>query len=201
MMKKIKNVFQFDENHHVIPAVNPECQWVIDGEGVATRKRDGTACAIINDRLYARYDCKPSKQAKKNHVDGTAWTRLDCKFTPINSIPCQPEPDAVTGHWPHWVLVKDQPEYKWQRVAMFSNPWNLTDGTYELCGPAINGNKEKLLEHVLIRHGDEQITDEFSRTFDGIRAYLETHLIEGIVFHHPDGRMAKIRRVDFGFEW
>ena len=25
--------------------------------------------------------------------------------------------------------------------------------------------------------------------------------IEGIVWHHPDGRMAKIKRRDFGLSW
>ena len=43
------------------------------------------------------------------------------------------------------------------------------------------------------------------RTFDGLRGFLATldsrfapgHLAEGIVFHHPDGRRAKIKRKDF----
>ena len=27
------------------------------------------------------------------------------------------------------------------------------------------------------------------------------HVVEGIVWHHPDGRMVKIKRKDFGFKW
>jgi hypothetical protein len=37
------------------------------------------------------------------------------------------------------------------------------------------------------------------RDFDGLRAFLDDWMHEGLVFHHEDGRMAKIRRVDFGF--
>ena len=36
------------------------------------------------------------------------------------------------------------------------------------------------------------------RTFDGIREFLAPLDIEGIVFHHPDGRMVKIRKDDYG---
>jgi hypothetical protein len=43
------------------------------------------------------------------------------------------------------------------------------------------------------------------RTYDGLREFLATldsrfapgHLAEGIVFHHRDGRRAKIKRKDF----
>jgi hypothetical protein len=34
--------------------------------------------------------------------------------------------------------------------------------------------------------------------FDGLRAWLAERDIEGLVFHHSDGRMAKIRKADFG---
>ena len=35
--------------------------------------------------------------------------------------------------------------------------------------------------------------------FDGLKLYLEHRDIEGIVWHHPDGRMVKIKKRDFGF--
>ena len=38
------------------------------------------------------------------------------------------------------------------------------------------------------------------RSFAEIREYLEHATIEGIVWHHPDGRMVKIKRKDFGFK-
>lgn len=42
------------------------------------------------------------------------------------------------------------------------------------------------------------IEEQPPRDFDGLRAWLDGKDIEGIVFHHPDGRMAKIKLRDFG---
>ena len=47
--------------------------------------------------------------------------------------------------------------------------------------------------------------DDVPRSYDGLKRYLTVldsrfapgHLAEGIVFHHPDGRRAKIKRKDF----
>lgn len=73
------------------------------------------------------------------------------------------------------------------------------DGTYECCGPKINGNPENLPDHILIKHGAEIL--DVPRTKKGIHEFLKNNNIEGIVFAHPDGRMCKIRRADFGLKW
>jgi hypothetical protein len=41
------------------------------------------------------------------------------------------------------------------------------------------------------------------RTFDEIREWLDDpeFPFEGIVWHHPDGRMAKVKARDFGIRW
>ena len=36
------------------------------------------------------------------------------------------------------------------------------------------------------------------RTFDALREWMKSKDIEGIVFHHSDGRMAKIKKRDYG---
>ena len=41
---------------------------------------------------------------------------------------------------------------------------------------------------------------DFPRTYDQIKDALENTDIEGIVWHHPDGRMVKIKKKDFGFK-
>ena len=43
-MKKIPTIFLRDEQDrkHVTNQINPECQWVFDGKGIATIKYDGT---------------------------------------------------------------------------------------------------------------------------------------------------------------
>lgn len=66
-------------------------------------------------------------------------------------------------------------------------------------GPKVNGNADRHEQHVLIKHGTPVL--EMGRSFDELRDYLSGAPIEGIVFAHPDGRMAKIRRDDFGFPW
>jgi hypothetical protein len=197
-MKKIPCLFvrDFTDRRHpvITEVVTPGCEWVIAGEGIATRKWDGAACAIIGGKLYARYDAKNGKAP------------------PEGAIPCD-DPDPVTGHWPHWIPAT-RPEDRWIREAVCQRGGPdglasaLPDGTYEALGPKINGNHERfIVQHHLIRHGEEG--DRFQtigregvpRTFQGLRDYLQVNVIEGIVFHHPDSRMAKIRRDDFGFDW
>jgi hypothetical protein len=182
-VKKIPCLFQRDftnqRNPVLLREVTPGCEWVLAGEGVATRKWDGTACMVKDGRIYARLDCKKGK------------------VPPPGAIPCDPAPDPVTGHWPHWVEAT-RPEDKYHREAFAYGVY--PDGTYELIGPKVNGNHEAWDKHELARHGD-WVLDEVPRDFAGLRGWLESHQIEGIVFHRPDGRMAKIRRDDFGFPW
>ena len=51
--------------------------------------------------------------------------------------------------------------------------------------------------HDLIAHGAELLSDA-PRTYAELREYLKPGHIEGIVWHHPDGRMVKIKAKDFG---
>jgi len=182
-MKKIPCLFARDftdrRRPKLLRAVTPGCEWVLEGEGVATLKRDGSACAVIGGRLFKRYDAKKGKAP------------------PVDAIPCG-EPDSVTGHHPHWVPVGDEPESKWHREAWSRGPF--VDDTYEIVGPKVNGGAEPFERHTLIAHGSEPF-ENYARDFDTLAAILERSVVEGIVWHHPDGRMAKLRRDDFGFAW
>jgi hypothetical protein len=186
-------VRNFASNHRftITPEVEKGCEWVLAGEGIATAKYDGTACAIFDGKLYARYDAKKGKAP------------------PPGAIPCEPEADPVTGHWPHWVIA-DRPQDRWIREAWANCPLLNVHATFEAIGPKINGNPHRWREHTLIRHGGHVLVPgdphRFPpgppRDFDGLRAWLGDECpFEGVVFHHPDGRMAKIRRDDFGFPW
>jgi hypothetical protein len=76
------------------------------------------------------------------------------------------------------------------------------DGIYEAVGPKIQGNPEGFDVHLLVRvvpPSNNLVLEHAPRTYDGLRDYL-AHDIEGIVFHHPDGRMAKIKGRDFGIK-
>jgi len=181
-MKKIKTLFkrEFRNGRLTINEVNEESVWVLNGEGIATRKFDGTCCMIDEGKLFKRYDCKKGKNP------------------PAGFIAAQ-DPDPVTGHWPGWLLTNDAPEDKFHREAFLKQP-SWEDGTYELVGPKINGNKDNFNTHILVAHGS-QIIENIPLDFEGLKEWLEQNLIEGIVWHHPDGRMVKLRRKDFGFDW
>ena len=184
-MKKISTLFLKNPDNlgRVINEPNLENQWVFDGDGIPTRKFDGTAVAIINGELYKRYDVKRGKQI------------------PEYAIACQ-EPDEITGHHPHWVKCdRNNPADKWHFMGFDALEYKQ-DGTYELCGEKIQGNPEHIIGHILIKHGSEILQMKYF-DFDAIKHYLSDteNDIEGIVFHHKtDGRMCKIRKSDFGIK-
>lgn len=189
-MRKIPTLFKrVFENHRikeVLPEVEPGLEWVLNGEGVATEKHDGSCCAIINGELYKRYDAKNGKPI------------------PEGAIKCQEAPDPITGHFPCWVKCnRDNPADKWFWVAEDEVSYIATqlvpERTYEAIGRHFNGNPYNMDYDMLIPHGMVKI--EVERTYEGIKEYLRTHEIEGIVFWKDDKPQCKIKRTDFGFEW
>ena len=183
-MKKIPTLFvRVFENKHIktiTREVTSEMEWVLDGEGIATIKKDGSCSAIIDGLFYKRYDAKRGKKPL------------------IGAIPCS-DPDPVTGHWPHWRSVEESnPGDKWFLEA-YKNSEELTDGTYEAIGPHFQTNPYDLDKDILYRHGSEIVT--VNRTFDDIKEYLRTHAIEGLVFWKDGEPQCKIKRSDFGFKW
>lgn len=171
-MQKIPTMFARDETrkgHPVMDQIKPECQWVLDGEGTATRKLDGTNVKIADGVLYKR------QKPKERDYDEAAY------------VPCR----------------RDDPADRWAFEA-FDALRDQADGVYELIGPKVQGNPEKRTVHGLVRVVPCDPSLELAgvpRDFAGLLTYLAASHIEGIVFHHPDGRMAKIKRRDFGLSW
>ena len=181
-MKKTLSLFQrnHDGDRLVRDELVPGAEWVAAGEGVATRKYDGTCCMVRDGKLYKRYDAKAGKTP------------------PAGFEPAQPEPDANTGHWPGWLAVGGGSDDARHREGWATSS-NLPNGTYELCGPKVQGNPEDFGVHVLVRHGCDVLTDA-PRDWTGLRSYLANKDIEGIVWHHQDGRMVKIKGKDYGLK-
>ena len=185
-MKKIptlfKRVFEGRRIVSITPEITEGMEWVLQGEGVATEKIDGSCCAIIGGEFYKRFDAKKGRKP------------------PEGAIECCP-PDPVTGHHPHWAKVDlNNPADKWFVRAYENTPKSeMKDGTYEAIGKHFQGNPYGLDDDILERHGVKQI--EVERSFEGIKKYLEEHRIEGIVFWRDGEPKCKIKRSDFGFEW
>lgn len=192
-MKKIPTVFARDENRrYVTPEVTPGCEWVLNGEGTATRKLDGT-CVRISHVWYdgpqvaveTRREVKPGKEPPQ-------FFDL-VEHDPVTGKSFGWEPYGVSGFAKY---VDEALGYEEGDDDLDPALW--PEGTYELCGPKINGNPEGFERHVLVRHGSITYADlNHPNSYEHLRAVITALPWEGIVWHHPDGRMAKLKRRDF----
>jgi hypothetical protein len=186
-MKKIPTLFQrvFDAQHNkvITNKVTPGCEWVLHRVGTPTIKFDGACCAIIDGEIYRRYDAKQKYG----------------KIPPKGAIPCQPEPDPITGHWPHWVkCVEGNPMDKYfldayrtskasvladigKRVADRGYPIQKGEAfTCEAIGQHWQGNPYRFPFDILMLHGKvtvswDALADSFGNiTFESIRQYVTT---------------------------
>lgn len=184
-MKKIPSLYvrNPDDMRWVLRDVHPKCQWVIDGEGVPTVKWDGT-CVMLDGKggWWARHQVRPGKKVPDVYV-------------PL-------ETDPVTGKTQGWIPADQSSYVRWLAEALSHNdPSAYSPGTYELIGPKVGGNPHGESLHSLAPHGRAELVD-VPTEYDALAAFLrevntEGHYLEGIVWHHPDGRMAKIKTRDF----
>lgn len=188
-MKKIPTLFKRDPDdmRHVLPEVTPGCEWVLDGEGVATRKYDGT-CVMLDDdgNWWARREVKPGKMPPPNY-------RAE-------------ETDPNTGKTVGWEPSGQSSYAKFIGEALAEDTnigREFEPGTYELCGPKVNGNPEGYERHRLVSHAAAETFGASGnpRSFEDLRKLVialgQADGWEGIVWHHPDGRMAKLKARDF----
>lgn len=183
-MQKIPTMFERDWNgdrSRVLNQPHKDCGWVFDGEGIATRKIDGTCCLVKSNKLFKRREVKEGQ-------------KIPADFESLGT-------DTETGKTIGWVPVGEGPEDKYYREAWTGcDTW--PDGTYELIGPNVQGNPEYQRHNLLIKHGGGPAgpLEGVPRDFDGLAVWLSANDVEGIVFHHPDGRKAKIKKRDFGLK-
>lgn len=184
-MKKIISLFErnYDGDRQVRNQVVPGAEWVINGEGFATRKYDGTCSMVKDGKLFRRYEASENKPKPEGFILEERKEQKDIKGK-----------DVIKLYG--WVPVGDGPSDQYHREAFKGDE---IDGTYEMCGPKVQNNPEKLLEHILIPHELAERLDA-PRSFDALKEWLKEKDIEGIVWHHPDGRMVKIKKKDFGFK-
>lgn len=183
-MKKIPTIFlRTPDQKNITREPNPAALWVFAGEGYPMVKLDGMGCAIIDGALHKRREVKAGTDVPKDFI--------------------QADFDETTGNAFGWVPVNFADRQDVWFKEGYQNTSDLRDGTYELIGPKVQGGVESHISggvNMLIRHDDVSRLRlaEFSRDFEGIKAEFERYPhVEGIVWHHPDGRMAKIKLRDF----
>jgi hypothetical protein len=218
-MKKIPSLYKrnYEGDRLAYDEVVEGCEWVLAGEGVATAKWDGTATLVREGQLFKRYDRKLDKRKKQMLNKGLFVVIEHSDFAPAPDgwEACEPEPNVHTGHWPGWVPVDARnPGDKWFVEAwarQLEEDGEPQDGTYELIGPHFQGNPHGCPYDMFIPHGRLQYAG-FKRDFETIKTLMKQELVaddglvfrfdvEGLVFHHPDGRMCKVKKKDFGLPW
>jgi len=143
-------------------------------------------------KWWARREVKAGKTAPPNYVEDNTdpVTGKTQGWEPIEQSAFAKFHAEVLNRQTEWVSSGEEPH----------QPFPI--GTYELVGPKVNGNPEREDQHVLINHDYAEIAHDAinASTIDRIKEivalYSELNGWEGIVWHHPDGRMAKLKARD-----
>ncbi len=187
-MRKISTIF--DRNWETNRKVNEKL--IVDfnfEEAIATEKLDG-----MNVRVTIR--------------KGTV-VRVEKRRNP-NKIQKQM---GITEPW-YIDAQQEAKEDRWIFDAVSNTDFTqVPDGEWsgEALGPKIQGNPLNLIEHQIFLFSlpewrEKIILKEVPFSFDQLKDFLANQksiigndaLIEGIVWHHPNGEMVKIKRKDFG---
>lgn len=169
---------------------HPDCGWVFDGYGTPTFKWDGTAVLIAKD----------GRMLKRRTLGSTDPIPRDF----VSAGPPDPETGKIAG----WVETDpDNPADQWHFEGHFGylgvHGKQPPAGTYELVGPKVRDNPHNFERHRLIRHGSHTVGPvPVPLSFDQLWVWLHERALaetgfEGVVWHHEDGRMAKIKVRDF----
>ena len=182
-MEKIPTLFlRNPENMKLVTReINPDAAWILDAKSIPTIKRDGTnvRVTILNGKCIG----------------------LEKRRNPTRE-------EKARGAEPGYILAStDDPSDKHIFAAVDAtdfSEWPEGQWSCEALGPKIQGGIESSVPTLYpFSWNPTYIKEDILLTFDGIKAYLETHKIEGIVWHEQSdqGRMAKIKRRDFNLDW
>jgi hypothetical protein len=171
----------------VVPIIAPGLEWVFEPDVIATEKLDGENVSVL--------------------IEAGKITRI---FNRANEVPFFNKPKAQLVH---------------AVVSAYARGYmdGLSDGQHfgEAIGPDILGNRYKLPQPIWLpfntycrKNLRYQSWGRYPKDFPTIEAWFkeglhslyysrihqdEKILAEGVVFHHPDGRMAKLRRDMYGW--
>lgn len=195
---KIKSPFVRKEinGHYIVtPEIELGYEWVFEDEGV-----------LASDKLHGTNTCIVIENGKLIAIDN----RMNRIFTEEEGIN-----DSLSKTQSKFLLgILNSKEKGWLKFDTSNRIYG------ELVGPSINGNIHLMETNFFIPFSylkkfcrwNSWLANKYPKTFDSISEWFKElpslftkritgkeELAEGIVFHHPDGRMAKLRR-DM-FDW
>ena len=182
-MKKILTLFvRNPANMKVVTReADPEAAWVLEGHGIPTRKKDGTNIRVTvkdRQRIHVEKRRNPTREekaagAEPGYIDANPDESSDKHiFAAVNATNFESWPDGASS--------------------------------CEALGPKIQGGIESNTPclYPFSFHPEQLLDFPQQVSFDSIRNYLTTHVIEGIVWHDEvNNRYAKIKRRDFDLPW
>lgn len=212
-MKKIPSLFVRNrQTGFVIPELTPSCEWVMEKAWPAHRKYDGTCVGLflsvkgevrINEGVGSEEIDKPEdltevwmsrREVKQGHEfpDGFEIEQFD------------PTTKKTFG----WEPIEQSSFYKHFQEAVDGLSKRYL-GTYELCGPKINGNPEGFKKHTLVHHWSTELLanvhvldiHEMSveDAYEALKMTLGYMPVEGVVWYGMGHGMAKLKRKDFDY--
>jgi hypothetical protein len=184
-MNKIPLLFEYDDDFNMTNNPNSDCLWVFRGEGYATEKLHGANCRVTvrpcnRQGIIVRVEQRqnPTKGQKKAGMVNPWYVDADDKYI-LDAATC-----TDVSLWPEGAHCCEAMGEKIQGNTLALEgrrlfPFDLYHGVPSfLAVPRTHLELGRFLK------------DFESRVTPGC-------LAEGIVFQHPDGRRAKIRRKDF----
>ncbi len=175
---------QINGEYVVTPEIDPDYKWVFEDDAVTCQEKlHGTNVSIV--------------------VESGKVTKVFNRTQEMDLLSKNPVMEAVRNSYERGYC-------------------NFTDGQYfgEAVGTKIQSNEYKLTEPIwlpfntyFVKHLTYKTWGQYPKTYDVISDWFQNGLfplfsaskgnkegfVEGVVFHHPDGRMAKLRR-DM-FDW
>ncbi len=188
-MNKIPTIFERDPKTYKVTAeIRPECLWILSEEAIATEKLDG-----MNVRLTTR----------RGEI-----VRVERRNNPTK----QQKARGIVEPW-YREAFRDADQHIIKATG-FTDVSKWCDGEHccEAIGPSLQNNPLGLKDPVCVSIdlGSDSCclalkTQYLATDFDVFRqwilmlesSYSPGHPAEGVVFHHWDGRRAKIKRKDF----
>lgn len=213
-MKKIPTLFIRDrKTGFVIPEINPGTEWVLEGKYSAHKKYDGVCTGLF---LAVKGEVRVDGMVRSDEVESLdditeVWmARREVKQG--HEFPegfVIEEFDNTTKKTFGWEPIDQSPFYKYWKEARTT----LQDdhlGTYELCGPKINGNPEGYTRHVLLHHETTPLLANINaielseltveEAYDALKETLAYMPVEGAVWHSHKHGMVKLKKRDFAYE-